>query len=64
VQVNTNLVKSVSDTIVHSDELIQGLKRHWLLRSAFKTPKTNLAPAAPSAAPAGTTRAPNDPFRK
>ena len=64
VQVNTNLVKSVSDTIVHSDELIQGLKRHWLLRSAFKTPKTNSAPASPSAAPAGATRAPNDPFRR
>lgn len=36
VQGNTNLVKSVSDLIVHSDDLIQGLKRHWLLRSAFK----------------------------
>ena len=60
VQMNTNLVKSVSDAIVHSDELIQGLKRHWLLRSAFKTPKTN----APPAAVEGVHRAPNDPFRK
>jgi len=48
VQVNTNLVKSLSDTIVHSDEFIQGLKRHWLLRSAFKTKKTNALPAAVS----------------
>lgn len=36
VQSNSNLVKSISDTIIHSDEFIQGLKHHWLLRSAFK----------------------------
>ena len=28
------------------DELVQGLKRHWLLRSAFKTKPTNAPPAA------------------
>jgi len=61
VQANTNIVTSVSDAIVHSDELIQGLKHHWLLRSAFKTPKTN---AAPATAVGGAHRAPNDPFRK
>lgn len=60
VQANTNIVKSISDTIIHSDEMIQGLKRHWLLRSAFKAPKTNAAPANAE----GTFRAPNDPFRK
>lgn len=60
VQANTNLVKSVSDAITHSDDLIQGLKRHWLLRSAFKASKTNAAPAGVE----GTIRAPNDPFRK
>ena len=60
VQANTNLVKSVSDAIIHSDDLIQGLKRHWLLRSAFKTPKTNALPATVE----GVRRAPNDPFRK
>ena len=60
VQANTNIVKSVSDAIVHTDDLIQGLKRHWLLRSAFKTPKTNEPPAAIE----GAIRAPNDPFRK
>jgi ABC-type transporter Mla subunit MlaD len=37
VSANTNLVKQISDAIVHADEFIQGLKRHWLLRSAFKT---------------------------
>jgi hypothetical protein len=59
VQVNSNLVKEVSDIIVHSDELVQGLKRHWLLRSAFKTPSTN----APAVEREGVLRAPNDPFR-
>jgi ABC-type transporter Mla subunit MlaD len=59
VQVNTNIVTSVSDIIVHTDELIQGLKRHWLLRSAFKEPKTN----APPAATREVLRAPRDPFR-
>ncbi|MDB6023864.1 MAG: Mammalian cell entry related domain protein [Verrucomicrobiales bacterium] len=39
VQVNTNIISALSETIVHSDDLIQGLKRHWLLRSAFKTNK-------------------------
>ncbi|MEY4387305.1 MAG: MlaD protein [Verrucomicrobiota bacterium] len=60
VQANTNLVKEVSDAIVHTDDLIQGLKRHWLLRSAFKTPKTN----APPVVPENGMRAPNDPFQK
>ena len=60
VQANTNIVQSVSDAIVHTDDLIQGLKRHWLLRSAFKTPKTN----APPADSEGAFRAPNDPFQK
>ena len=59
VQANTNIVKSVSDTIVHTDEFIQGLKRHWLLRSAFREPKTNAPPEIE-----GVLRTPNDPFRK
>jgi hypothetical protein len=41
VQANTNLVTEISTAIVHTDSLIQGLKRHWLLRSAFKAKKTN-----------------------
>lgn len=36
VQSNTNIVKQVSDLIVNANEMIQGLKGHWLLRSAFK----------------------------
>jgi hypothetical protein len=48
VQVNSNLLAEVSDIIVNSDDFIQGLKRHWFLRSAFKPAKTN-APPAPAA---------------
>jgi hypothetical protein len=36
VQINTNLVSEISTTIVHADGLIQGLKKEWFLRSAFK----------------------------
>ncbi|MFA6542785.1 MAG: MlaD family protein [Limisphaerales bacterium] len=36
VEGNTNLVTEISAAIVHTDQLVQGLKRHWLLRSAFK----------------------------
>jgi ABC-type transporter Mla subunit MlaD len=36
VESNTNLVKSVSDLITNADDMIQGLKRHWFLRGAFK----------------------------
>lgn len=36
VQANTNLVKGVSDLIINADDMIQGLKHHWFLRSAFK----------------------------
>lgn len=36
VAMNTNLVTGLNSAIVHADELMQGLKKHWLLRSAFK----------------------------
>jgi ABC-type transporter Mla subunit MlaD len=39
VQMNTNLVSNVNKTIVSADTLMEGLKRHWLLRSAFKEKK-------------------------
>jgi ABC-type transporter Mla subunit MlaD len=52
VQGNTNLVKSVSDLIIHADDMVQGLKRHWLLRSAFKTN----APPPPAVPPKGPGR--------
>ena len=44
VQANTNVVGQLSRAIVDTDDLVQGLKRHWLLRSAFKTKGTNAAP--------------------
>jgi len=36
VQSNTNMLGSISQAVVDTDDLVQGLKRHWLLRSAFK----------------------------
>ena len=36
VQINTNIIGEISTTIVHADGLIQGLKREWFLRGAFK----------------------------
>lgn len=36
VKRNNNIVTSVSRLIIDSDDFVQGLKRHWLLRSAFK----------------------------
>jgi hypothetical protein len=46
VQANSNMLGGISKTVMDSDDLVQGLKRHWLLRSAFKTKATN-QPAAP-----------------
>ena len=50
VEVNTNLLSAISETVVNADQFIQGLKHHWFLRSAFKTKKTNAPPAAPKPA--------------
>jgi len=41
VQANSNILSNMSKAIVDADDLVQGLKRHWLLRSAFKKQKTN-----------------------
>ena len=44
VQANSNMLSGISKTVVDSDDFIQGLKHHWLLRSAFKNEnKTNAA---------------------
>ena len=56
VQANTNVVGQLSQTIVHADEFVQGLKRHWLLRSAFKAKDTN-APASRPTKPLGSPKA-------
>lgn len=44
VQANPNMLFGISKMVTDSDDLVQGLKRHWLLRSAFK--KENKAAAA------------------
>jgi ABC-type transporter Mla subunit MlaD len=56
VQVNTNILSEISRAIVDADDLFQGLKRHWLLRSAFRTKPT----AAPLAVPPGRLRSPKN----
>ena len=47
VQANTNILGELSRAIVDADSFVQGLKHHWLLRSAFRTKDTNAPPAAP-----------------
>jgi ABC-type transporter Mla subunit MlaD len=51
VQVNTNILSNVSKAVTDADDLVQGLKHHWLLRSAFKKENTN-APASKTVKPA------------
>ena len=50
VQANSNMLGGISKTVIDADDMIQGLKRHWLLRSAFKTKTTN-TPATPLKSP-------------
>ncbi len=39
VQANTNILSDISRAIIDADKLVQGLKKHWFLRSAFKKDK-------------------------
>jgi ABC-type transporter Mla subunit MlaD len=48
VQANSNILWGISKMVKDSDDFVQGLKRHWLLRSAFKVKATNAPPAKPS----------------
>ena len=41
VQANSNFLWGIFRTVSDADSLVQGLKHHWLLRSAFKTRATN-----------------------
>ena len=50
VQANTNILGAISKAVVDADDLVQGLKRHWLLRSAFRT-RTNSPAISPAVAP-------------
>jgi len=45
VQADPNMLGGISKTVGDTDDLIQGLKRHWLLRSAFKHPPATNNPA-------------------
>jgi hypothetical protein len=45
VQTNTNLLGGISKTVMDADDLVQGLKKTWFLRSAFKVKATNAPPA-------------------
>jgi ABC-type transporter Mla subunit MlaD len=55
VNANTNIVGEVSKLIIDTDDMVQGLKRHWLLRSAFKSKAP--PPSTPTRTPA---RSPKD----
>lgn len=52
VQANTNMLGSISQAVINADDLVQGLKKHWLLRSAFgKKAKESFAPQSPIGSP-------------
>lgn len=52
VQSNSNMLSGIYKTIIDYDDFVQGLKHHWLLRSAFKQEnKTNSPPSAPLGSP-------------
>ncbi len=56
---NQNIVSSVSKLIIDTDDMVQGLKRHWLLRSAFKEKdKEKRSGNEPSTTPPKTPPAP------
>jgi len=56
VAANTNILEAISKTIIDADSFVQGLKRHWLLRSAFRDKSTNAPPEQQS----GLLRSPKD----
>lgn len=45
VEANTNILSDISNLVRDTDQFVQGLRRHWLLRSAFKT---NAPPKKPN----------------
>ena len=58
VQANDKILSQLSAAVIHADEFVQGLKRHWLLRSAFKEKPTNQSPreVRPSTPKGGRSR--------
>jgi ABC-type transporter Mla subunit MlaD len=57
VQRNDQIVSQISSTIVSADQFVQGLKRHWFLRSAFRgdNSRRNAPPPRPTPSPAQPT---------
>jgi hypothetical protein len=56
VQSNSNMLETISKTVQDYDTFVQGLKHHWLLRSALKKENKNEKnstppPAAPTLSP-------------
>jgi ABC-type transporter Mla subunit MlaD len=47
VQANSNMLSSISETVTHADEFVQGLKKWWLFRHLFKPAVTNAPAASP-----------------
>jgi hypothetical protein len=45
VQANGLILSQISELIVHANDMVQGLKRHWLLRSSFEN-QTNAPPTS------------------
>jgi hypothetical protein len=44
VQANNQILSQISSTVVSANTFVEGLKRHWLLRSAFKNAKPGPSP--------------------
>jgi len=56
VQANSNMLSSISATVTHADEFVQGLKHFWLFRHLFKTNSAHAEPppkAPPLRSPKG-----------
>lgn len=47
VRSNTNLLSDIASAVRNADEFVQGMRKHWLLRSAFKG-STNAPPENPA----------------
>jgi ABC-type transporter Mla subunit MlaD len=46
VQSNSQMLSSISRLVIDTDNLVQGLKKHWLLRGIFQKMNATNAPAA------------------
>lgn len=49
VETNDHILSVISDAVIHLDEMVQGLKHHWLFRSAFKNDEDKKKEPAPPA---------------